>query len=445
MEICVTGLNHKSTTLEVRERVAITGDQLVTALRAMAGINDIAEGVILSTCNRTEHYSVVENGFATPEAGARFMSRIHQLHHQDLASHTYFLTGRQAVEHLFRVAGGIDSLVIGEGQVLGQVRQAYLLAREQGVTGPVLDRLFSWALRVGKRARTETSISQGASSVSFAAVELAGQIFGELSGARVLLLGVGKIGELTLKLLMNSGVSVVMVANRTYKRALELARSIGGRAIRFDALDEHLQGADIVITSTGAPHQVLTRERLARVMRNRRDQPLFIIDLAVPRDVDPAAAGVENLHLYNIDDLKEVVESTMTTRRDEISLVEEIIAEEIDAYFDFCQSLEMVPFIRSFRLQIEDLSQEQINLTLARNRCTPEQVRLLEEFRRGLVKRILHHPTVRMKALAANGDADQLCSLVADLFNLDPGACVVMPKDQPPAVDHSQPVTSREN
>ncbi len=402
MTVVLLGLNHKTAPIDLREKVVFDGERLQEALAKLRAQPGVKECAILSTCNRTEVYTVGQ-----AELGSLIEAP---------PEHLYRYEGQQAVEHLFSVSSGLDSMVLGENQILSQVRSAYESARQAASTGPTLDRLFPWAVRVGKRARSQTRICQGASSVSAAAVELAKKIFGDLSGRRLMLLGAGKMTELTLKLLGDAGVQQITVTNRTAARAEELARQCGGQAVPFEDLDRALAEVDILIASTGAPHYVVTQERLSKVMRARRYRPLFLVDIAMPRDFDPACGELDNVYLYNIDDLQEVVGQNLAQRHKEVQKVLEIVRSEAQGFLTDLDSRKASGAIRTLRESFEELRQQELARYL--ERCTPQEAERLEAFSRSLLNKLLHAPTMRLRQLSGAGvDPNQL-KLTLELLGL---------------------------
>lgn len=341
MHLVVTGLNHETAPVELREKLSITDARLSDALADLKTLDTVTECLILSTCNRTEVYTYT-SAETDDAAVIRWMADFCELPQEDFASHLYTHPGRKAVEHLFGVAAGIKSMVVGEYQILGQVKGAYSIASNKGFTGPALNPLFQQAIKVGKRVRTETEIGRGAFSIGSAAVQLVRSIFDDLSGRTVLVLGAGKMGELAITHLASSGVSTVLVANRTYEKAVELASRFNGRPISFEELQSALESADIVIASTGAEEPVINCEMVSSAMRVRRGRPIFFIDIAVPRDIEANVADIGNAFVYDIDDLKAVVKADAAGRQAEIAKVETIIAEEVAGFMKrICRRLEM--------------------------------------------------------------------------------------------------------
>ena len=419
MPIAVGGLNHRVAPLELREKLAFSGAELKAKLARMAEARGLEELVVLSTCNRTEVYAQGQaeetlkpgiESILSDKFGA-------QVNLEDVNFYHYI--DRKAATHLFRVASSLDSLVLGENQILGQVREAYRLAQEAHSAGRVLSRLFQQAVRAGKRSRTETAISSGAVSVSSAAVDLARKIFGDLAGKEALILGAGEASELTLSLLINSGVESVLVSNRTYRKAVELAVTYHGTAINFEEFPVYLAQADILISSTSAPSFILTRERAGKIL-SRRDKPIFMIDLAVPRDIDPALAEYDNAFLYNIDDLVSVVEKNVEERRSQIGLVDEIVATEAAEFMSWYESLAVVPLIRSLHDRMNRIRSEELNRALGKLEHLSENDRQqVERLTVQMLNKFLHGPTSRLKENPAKLARMEPAELLRFLFMLD--------------------------
>ena len=406
--VVLIGLNHKTAPVEVRERFSFSQEQVTETLNALQSEVTLSECAVLSTCNRTEFYAVArqnaEDGMATL---TRFLSRGEVFAKDDLDKLVYRHQGAVAINHLFSVSSGLDSLVVGENQILGQVRRAFIQAQEASSTGPVLERLFPWAIRVGKRARSETDIAKGASSVSAAAVELAQKIFGEMKGRNVLLLGAGKMGKKSLKLLNKAGVNEVKIVNRTLEKAEELAEQCGGTAVPYEMLDEALTNVDILMASTGAPHYILTKERIGKVIRQRRGKPLFLIDIAVPRDIDPACGEVDNVYLYNIDDLQAVVDKNLARRHTETQAVLSIVET---ATKDFCKDLhgrKASEAIVTLRKGFDLVRRTELVHFRDKKNVSDGELQLLENFSRRLLNKLLHEPTIRLRQLSEGGATPQ--------------------------------------
>jgi glutamyl-tRNA reductase len=399
--IAALGMNHRSAPVEVRERVTFPPCAGRQFLRRLGEEGAVAEAVLLSTCNRTEVYAVVE------DEGAR--SRILDLLAEDrgvdrgsLDRDTYWLTDAEAVRHLYRVASSLDSMVVGEAQILGQVREAYRVATEEQRTGPVLNRLFHTSLRVGKKVRSETGIGDSSLSVPYVAVKLAEGVFGTLDGRRALVLGAGEMSELVIKHLKGRGVAEVCIANRTPERALSLAERVGGRALSFDAVSEELPEADVVVSSTGAGEWVVRREVVAAALV-RREEPLFFIDIAVPRDVDPVVQTLERAFVYDIDDLQAVVERNTDDRGEAAEKGEAMISPAVLDFMSWLSTLHVVPFIQELKHGAERIRRHELARALQRVDLSPEEAEVVERMSRSLVNKLLHGPISELKALAEAG------------------------------------------
>jgi glutamyl-tRNA reductase len=403
--LVLVGISHHNTPVELRERAALDRERASELARRLAG--DTGEAVCLSTCNRTELYLAEESA----EDAARKAEAALLALEAELGPALYRLRDEAAALHLFRVAAGLDSMVPGEGEILGQVRTAY----EAGSTGRVLDRLFRDALRAGRRARTETAIGESPASVSSAAAALAEQVFGDLAGRRVLLIGAGKVGELALRNLASRGAEVAFVANRSLDRAGELAARFGGTALPLDRVEEELTRADVVLSSTSAPGWTVERETVERALPARRGRPLFLIDLAVPRDLDPSIHELDGCYLYDIDDLQAVVAETLAGRRREAERAESIVAAEADRFREWQAALDVVPAIASLRARAEEIRTAE----LRRAKLTESERRAAESVTTAVLNKLLHLPTIRMKEAAAAADGVIYADAVRHLFGLE--------------------------
>ncbi|MFN8611146.1 MAG: glutamyl-tRNA reductase [Vulcanimicrobiota bacterium] len=398
MPVILMGFNQKTASVEVRERFTYSDDQVPSVLQRLHGHQGVEEIALISTCNRTEVYAV------TQEPGLCRGSLLSLFSQQESPGHPDFLyleNDLQAVKHLFQVSSGLDSLVLGENQILGQVRTAFTLAQAARTTGPVLEKLFPWALRVGKMARSQTRICQGAASVAAAAVELAQMIFDDLKGRRVLLLGAGKMTQASLGLLRNAGVEQIRVVNRTLARAEELAARCGGEATPFEDLDKALAEVDVMIASTGAPHFVVNKSRLAPVMHQRRGRPLLLVDIAVPRDIEPSCQDLDNVYLYNIDDLQGVVAENLARRQKEVQKVLQIVDAECKEFSRYLDSRKANQAIRMLRESFEEVRQSE--LLKHRGSLTHEEMDRLESFSNVLLNKLLHNPMMQLKKMSAAG------------------------------------------
>jgi len=334
MRILVLGINHKTAPIGIREKVSFSAQRLSEALHKLKGCDGIQESLILSTCNRTEIYAAAKDASAGFDTLRSFLSSFHRIPVQEIKDYLYSFNDKEAVSHLFRVTASLDSMIVGETQIFGQVKEAYFKAREANTVGKGLNSLFEEAIRIGKKVRSETQIGKGAVSTSTAAIELSKKIFESLVDKRVLIIGAGKIGELTVKNLYSRGISAVLVANRTWQRAQELAAAFKGRAVKFENILEELKNSDIVISSTGANHFLIKYEDIQRLMRERDNSPLFLIDLGLPRNIDPLVNKIDNVYLYNIDDLAGVADANIKERQREAARAEEIIQASVDSVIE---------------------------------------------------------------------------------------------------------------
>ncbi|MHB9132565.1 MAG: glutamyl-tRNA reductase [Armatimonadota bacterium] len=413
MPVILVGVNHTTAPVALREQLYIGGSTLQPFLEQLGDSPDVEEIVVLSTCNRSEVYVAGNSSEALVLALAKHAG----VCPAELRPHIYIYEGPAAVRHLFRVVCGLDSLVVGEVQILGQVRDALEKAREHGSTGRQLTGLFQQAVAVGKRARTETSISAGAFSVARTAVELVLTLVPDIGNSHILLLGAGKMAELTAKHLMNYGVKSIFVANRTHEHASELAEQLGGQAIHYAELEHFLPKIDVVISSTGAPHIVLYTTDIARAMELRDGRPLCLIDIAVPRDIEPSAGELPNVHLHNIDDLQAVTAKDHSARLSEVPQVEMIIGEAIDRWRHWQAGLEVAPFLCSLRDSFEDIRRGELERASGfLTSLTPEQQAQVEYLTSSLVNKILHTPTLKIKETLARRQETTSIALLCELF-----------------------------
>jgi glutamyl-tRNA reductase len=420
VHLVVIGLNHRTAPVELREKLSIGEDALPNALADLRAKSPVSECLILCTCNRTEIYACAQSK-SDDERLIAWMSAFFGVDAESLSPHLYSHAGHKAAEHLFRVASGIDSMMIGEAQILGQVKDAYQIAAQNKAGGPVLNALFQQAIAVGKRVRTETEIGKGAFSVGSAAVHLAGSIFDRLTGRTVLVIGAGEMSELTMAHLASSGASPVLVANRTFSKAESLASRFGGRAVKFDGIGSAMEAADIVITSTGSSEPIVTREMISRVHHARRGRPIFFIDMAVPRDIEPRVGDLDNVFLYNIDDLQAVVAADVAGRRAEIAKVEEIIAEEVEDFLRWFRALDAVPIITSLREKLDRIREAEFEKLKGRlPDLTPEEHEAINAAMRTIVNKMCHQPMVQIKEYAAGQDAASKLEAICEVFGIRP-------------------------
>jgi glutamyl-tRNA reductase len=421
MEIIVVGLSHKSAPVDIREKVAFAPDCIHEALHLVRNLDQVQEGVIVSTCNRVEVYAASRQREQGVESLVRFMSGYHEVPLEALRPHLYIQCGSDAVRHVFRVASSLDSMVVGEPQILGQVKDAYDLAVEGSATGLVLNRFMHKAFSAAKRVRTETRIAQSAVSVSFAAVELARKIFGTLERKSVMVIGAGEMCELAATHLVENGISDVLVTNRTLARAEALAEQFDGKAVAFDEFGRYLPEVDIVVSSTGAPHFVLGVEPMKAAMKTRKQKPMFLIDIAVPRDIDPRINGLPNVFLYDVDDLQGVVDANKKERGKEAEKAEEIVLAEVQSFLAWLKTLEVTPTIRALRDSFDGIRRAELDKTLKTfgEDLTKKQRKSLEAMSQAIVNKILHQPTLYLKSLADAPEADFSVDAVQRLFGLE--------------------------
>ena len=414
MAVTVVGINHRGAPLEIRERIAYRQSEIVSELGAIIAACGGREGVLLSTCNRTEVYVVEGADECAPVVWNALSARLGE----EASGYGYVRRDKEAAAHIFRVASGLDSMVLGEAQIHGQVRDAWEQCRE--LSGPILNRLFQTALSVAGRVKSETSISRGAASVSSAAVQLAKQIFGSLAGTRAMVLGAGEMAELALECLGDQGVRTSIVANRTFERAAEVAARHGAVAMHYDECWAALANVDVLVCSTSAPHSVVFVEHVRPALGTRGDRPLCILDIALPRDVDPAVGELENVFLYDLDDLQAVVSANLERRRADLPSAEELISGEVARFWDWVAGLAAVPVLAEMRSQMDAVRTRELNEALRRLQHLPPADRAaVEELSRKLMNKFLHEPTVRLRAAAANGRGLGVVDTARYLFGLE--------------------------
>ena len=423
MHLFLLGASHHSAPVDLRERIDFARRGVPDALAGIADLTGIAEVVVLSTCNRSEIYTACEAPEPARDAVTAFMSAFHDVPEPELAPHLYGRTHGEAARHLFRVVAGLDSLVVGEPQILGQVKDAFAVASEWGFTGTLLNRLFHGAFAAGKRVRAETGLGEGAVSVSYAAISLARKIFGSLAGRRTLVVGAGEMADLTATHLQSQRVGRIGVANRTAAHAAALAAKVGGVAVPWEAITGELTSTDIVVTATGSSGWMLTRAHVAEAMRPRRDRPLFIIDIGLPRDVEPSASDVEQVFLYNIDDLQAIVRDNLARRQSQVDRAEQMVREEVDGFLRWFRSRSAIPTVVALRRRFEQTRCDELaRLAPKLASLSPAARARVDEITRLLVERLLSAPTEQLKAAgdeeAVAADADTLNRL----FRLDEAA-----------------------
>jgi glutamyl-tRNA reductase len=419
LSVVVIGLNHRTVPLELLERTTVPVERLPKALHDLCSRAHVSEAAVLSTCNRTEVYAVAERFHGAYQDIRDFLCELAQLPPEELHAHLYSQHDEDAVAHLFEVAAGLDSDVIGETEILGQVRQSWEIAQAEGAARATLNMLFRHAVEVGKRARTETGISRSTASVSSAAVDMAVEHLGSLEGVRVLVLGAGDMGEGMAVALAGAGVAEVLVANRTFERAAALADRVGGRAIPFATVGDTLADVDVLLTSTGSGEPVVVRCMVEAALEQRPARPLLVVDIAVPRDVDPGVAGVANTTLLDLDDLRDWAAKGMAERQAEATLVREILAEEVRRYTDLVTARQVAPLVRSLHEKAEYVRQSELDRFRSRLAALDERSRdTVESLTRGIVAKLLHEPSVRLKDDAGTPRGERNASALRDLFDL---------------------------
>ena len=419
--ILMIGLNHKVAPVEVRERLAFGPERIPVALKKIIGDSNfgIKETILLSTCNRTEIYICTCDSSQGKERLEDFLAEHAKLPPEQLQKMLYVLQGEEAAEHLMQVAAGLDSLVLGENEILGQVRTAAEIAHRAGTTGPILSALFRYAVQAGKRARVETEIGRGEISVASVVVEMAEQAFGPLNNRTALLIGAGKISTITARALVKAGLRCIMIANRTFAKAQRLAGNLGGTAVHFDVLDDVLTQADIVICSTGAPHIVLHADAVAKAQKMRYGRPLLVADLAVPRDADPEIAKIPGVQLANIDDLDVIVKTGHPLTASVYQDVEVIVKEELVGFGQWCNARRCVPVIQALHNKAEDIYQREVEKTLQRlGPLTPQQERTVEAMGKAIANKLLHEPTIHLRELSQDEDPSTYLEFVQELYGI---------------------------
>ena len=419
MKIFVAGLNHNTADVEVREKVAFNGSRLEEGLRRFRELPEIEEAMILSTCNRVELYAHVKDTLRASESIKAFLSEFHHVNRSLLDKAIYTHDDVDAIRHIFRVASSLDSMVVGEPQILGQLKEAFEMALEKKTTGILLNRLMKKAISVAKRVRSETKIAENAVSISFAAVELAKKIFTDISEKVFMLLGAGEMAELTARHLMSNGVKEVIVANRTYERACELAKEFNGRPVKFEDFLHEMVHSDIVICQTAASNYILLKEQMQKVMKERKQRPIFIIDItAEPRNIDPKIGDLGNVYLYNIDDLQGIVDTNMFERKKEAEKAEKIIEEEIEPFLKWLSSLDSVPTIVALREKAEEIKKEEFEKLMNRfPEMEDKQKNAIEYMASAIINKLIHPPTKALKEDPE--DKDLLIAIIKKLYGIN--------------------------
>jgi glutamyl-tRNA reductase len=419
MRFSITGVNHKSAPVEVRERLAFDDRSLSEALLNLKARPGFCEGLILSTCNRVEVALTCEENAGAMVAVDQFLADTRHVERAWVTPYLYRYDDGEAIRHLFRVAASLDSMVVGEPQILGQLKSAYALAKEHGAVNGFLDNLLTRAFNVAKRVRSETEIGSSAVSVSYAAVELAREIFGSLTDKKVMLVGAGKMSELAARHLRRSGATHIFVTNRTHERAVEMAQLFEGKIVEYTDFLSFLPEIDIVIASSGAPHYIIVREDMKKVIEARRNRPMFLIDIAVPRNIEPSVNELDGVFLYDIDDLQKVVETNLQGRMESAEEAEAIIREEVDRMIARLKTREVVPTIVSLQEQLEGWRASELARMRAKfGTLTPEQEQALEAFSKSMINKIAHGPIAELRRQASLPEGHLFISVVRKVFRL---------------------------
>lgn len=421
MELFVLGLNHDTASIDLRERLFFPERELPKALDVLGEVPELAERMILTTCNRVEVYGVAEGPLSqTVESVVACLGRHRSLDPAQFDGAFYTHTAAAAARHVFRVASSLESMVLGEPQILGQVKSAYSIARAEQSTGIVLNNLLEQAFHVAKRVRTETGIASEPVSIASVAVDLARKIFGDLAGRTVLILGAGEMAELALRHLMDDGVQSILVANRTYERAVALAEQFRGRAVTYDSFQQEMLNADIVISATSAPHVILKKEDVQKIIQERRHRPIFLIDIADPRDIDAACNEVDNVYLYNIDDLQSVATANQKERQREAERAVPIVEREVELFLAWLRGLDVVPTIVSLRNRMEEIREAELRKAMSRlGDLTPEQRETIASLTTAMMNKILHQPMSELRRRAVHQDGHLYSTVLRRLFGLE--------------------------
>ena len=435
MHIVVVGLSHKTAPVEIREKLAVPESRMGEALTRLCSYQGVREGILLSTCNRVEVYAVVDEIEAGYGRIQEFLADAHlSLSSEQLTPHLYWHQGDRAINHLFRVASSLDSMIIGESQILGQIKDAFEAALTHKSTGIILNKVVKKAISVAKRVRTETKIAEMAVSVSYAAVELAKKIFSDLSEKTVLLVGAGEMAKLAARHFIASGVRHVRVTTRNPQHGLELAERFGGTAVPFEQFREDMASADIVLVSTGAAHYLVSEDDVQRSVRQRKNRPMFLIDISVPRNIDPAVRHVDNAFLFDIDDLKARVEQNRGGRLQEAEKAERMVVDEVGVVRQWLQSLEVTPTIMALRTKADDIKRVEVEKTLGRlTNLSASERELVEAMASSIVNKLIHNTMVTLKAEVNSSDGAAFVEAARRFFSLGDPALSLVDENAPPA------------
>ena len=416
MSLLAFSINHNTAPVEIREKVSFAPEKIDQALNTLRDCPDVNEAAILSTCNRTEIYCEIDN--SNKDSVVKWFSQYHQIDEREIEPYVFMHPDQEAVRHVLRVACGLNSMVLGEPQILGQLKDAYSIASKAGTLGIFLNRLFQYSFSVAKRIRTNTAIGGSPVSVAFAAVSLAKQIFSDMTGHTALLIGAGDTIELTARHLNESGIENMIVANRTIERASLLAKEFNAKAIALSEMPEHLAEADIVISSTASQLPILGKGTVERAIKQRKHRPIFMVDIAVPRDIEPEVGAMQDVYLYSVDDLKEIIDEGMKSRQEAAQQAEEIIDTEVQHFMSWLQSLEAVSLVRNYRENAEDICKEVLDKAKRRLANGENTEEVMEELANQLTNKLVHQPSVQMKQASYAGRND-LLEAARILLNLD--------------------------
>jgi len=419
MHIVIIGLSHKTAPVEIREKLAFAPTAMERPLRQMLELPTITEGLIVSTCNRVELCAVTKEPDAAIAELRRFLAEYHEVSPEEINENLFDYQGEEAIRHLFRVSSSLDSMVLGEPQILGQIKTAYGYAAEFKTAGLILNRFLHKAFSVAKRVRTETAIASNAVSVSFAAVELARKIFDRIDNKGVMIIGAGEMCELAARHFVANGISKVLVTNRTFERAEKMAAEFNGKAVPFDSFVDHLAEVDIIMTSTGAPNFILGKRQMEEVLKRRKNRPMFLIDIAVPRDIDPKVNDISNTYLYDVDDLQGVVQANLKERQKEAGKAEAIVEQEIGQFHLWLGNLEVKPTVIALRRKLDEIRQQELEKTFGNLKdLTGKQRKSIEAMAGAIINKILHKPTAILKNSQNDMSGEDYVDAIRTLFDL---------------------------
>ena len=419
MHIVIVGLSHKTAPVEIREKLAFAPTAMERPLRQMLELSTITEGLIISTCNRVELCAVTKEPDAAIAELRRFLAEYHEVSPEEINENLFDYQGEEAIRHLFRVSSSLDSMVLGEPQILGQIKTAYGYAAEFKTAGLILNRFLHKAFSVAKRVRTETAIASNAVSVSFAAVELARKIFDRIDNKGVMIIGAGEMCELAARHFVANGISKVLVTNRTFERAEKMAAEFNGKAVPFDSFVDHLAEVDIIMTSTGAPNFILGKRQMEEVLKRRKNRPMFLIDIAVPRDIDPKVNDISNTYLYDVDDLQGVVQANLKERQKEAGKAEAIVEQEIGQFHLWLGNLEVKPTVIALRRKLDEIRQQELEKTFGNLKdLTGKQRKSIEAMAGAIINKILHKPTAILKNSQNDMSGEDYVDAIRTLFDL---------------------------